>query len=147
MAPARSWPTPIRPCVCGRSSTRFPAATPWPPSAARSFSGALDGVGALFSRAVDQRWCLSQDVDRAPGTPGIQHACQVRELRYQDGSVVSETPLAACSSDTPAAGELPCWQLAAPSARCQGDAPVELVIRRDQAPADGSLIEIRCDPA
>jgi len=113
----------------------------------QELSGALDGVGALFSRAVDQRWCLSQDVDRAPGTPGIQHACQVRELRYQEGSVVSETPLAACSSDTPAAGELPCWQLAAPSARCQGDAPVELVIRRDQAPADGSLIEIRCDPA
>lgn len=113
----------------------------------RELSGALDSVGALFSRAVDQRWCLSQDVDRAPGMPGIQHACQVRELRYQDGSVVDEAPLAACSSETPPAGELPCWQLAAPSARCPGDAPVELVIRRDQAPADGSLIEIRCDPA
>lgn len=113
----------------------------------QDFSGALDGVGALFARAVNQRWCLGADVDRAPGMPGVQHACQVREVRYEDGSVVSETPLAACSSDTPPAGELPCWQLAAPSDRCQGNAPVELVIRRDQPPADGSLIEIRCDPA
>jgi hypothetical protein len=113
----------------------------------QDFSGTLDGVGALFARAVNQRWCLSADVDRAPGMPGVQHACQVREVRYESGSVVSETPLAACSSDTPPAGELPCWQLAAPSDRCQGNAPVELVIRRDQPPADGSLIEIRCDPA
>jgi hypothetical protein len=106
---------------------------------------ALDRVGTLVARTVGRRWCLSPDVDLAPGVPGVQDACQVRELRYDGDDLVDTTPLAKCTSDTPAPGELPCWQLVSPSDRCAAEAPVELRIRRAEPPADGAMIELSCN--
>lgn len=75
--------------------------------------------------------------------PGVQSDCRVRALRYQGDPAAAL--LDACASDTPASGELPCWQLVSPSDRCAEEAPIELVVRR-AAPATGStLIEVRCN--
>jgi hypothetical protein len=106
-------------------------------------SGAMDTLGALIGRTMSQRWCLPADVDRVPGEPGIQHTCQVRDRSY-DGDT-SPTLLDACSSETPAPGELPCWHLVSPSDRCEAEAPVELVIRRAALPSSTLQIEVSCN--
>ncbi|HWN70894.1 MAG TPA: hypothetical protein VNM90_24800 [Haliangium sp.] len=104
---------------------------------------AMDILGALIGHTMSQRWCLPADVDRLPVDPGIQHTCQVSERSY-DGDPTA-TPLAACSSDTPAPGELPCWYLVSPSERCEAEAPVELVIRRAALPPSTAQLEVTCN--
>lgn len=115
---------------------------------AEDAGNALDDVGTRVARAVGQRWCLSPDVDLAPGVPGVQDACQVRELRFDGDEVVDNTPLDKCTSATPAPDELPCWQLVSASDRCDAEASVELVIRRAGPPLDGvlpgTLVDVSC---
>ncbi|HWN66917.1 MAG TPA: hypothetical protein VNM90_04710, partial [Haliangium sp.] len=112
---------------------------------AEDAGNALDDVGTLVAGAVGRRWCLDSAVDLAPGVPGVQDACQIREQRYEGDEVVDDTPLDKCASATPAPDELPCWQLVSESDRCDGETSVELVIRRAGAPADGALIDVSCN--
>lgn len=108
-------------------------------------SEALTLIATLLAEVIGNP-CLEPSIDLEPETEGIQHDCQVSDVRYIGPEVVSEDPLKQCSSNTPSADEYPCWYFEANTETCSStDQPFELIIERGQdKPPAGTKAVLNC---
>lgn len=108
-------------------------------------SEALTLIAQLLAKVIGNP-CLEPKIDLEPEADGIQHDCQVSDVRYIGPEIVSEDPLKQCSSNTPSADEYPCWYLDANTESCSNaEQPIELVIERgENVPPAGTKAIISC---
>lgn len=106
-------------------------------------SGALDLIGSLLAKVLDNPFCLTTDVFRnggegADGT--LPYDCQVSDVLYGE-----ETPLPHCDSTTDPTNK-PCWFIQENMQGCMlaGEPYQELVVERDVAPPSDTDVIIHC---
>lgn len=93
--------------------------------------------------------CIDGAIDLEPDLDGLQSSCTVSEVYWPDTPMHSERVLPACSSDAPAAEELPCWRLAPDPTYCPDtETAARLEIYRGPEPVStGTQVRALCATA
>ena len=88
--------------------------------------------------------CFDGAIDLEPDEPGIQHECQVSQLRFADSDQQEETLLFECSFADAPDDERPCWWIDE-DADCalDGGYGFEVLRGRESVPG-GTTVRVRC---
>ncbi|WP_428261916.1 hypothetical protein [Haliangium sp.] len=106
---------------------------------------ALDLVGSLLAKVLDNPFCLTVDVD-LDEADGLQYDCQVSDVLppVTTGGPPDETPLEHCNGDQ---SNLPCWHIEVNEEGCTNVGPPfqELVVERgDQTVSPATQVVVKC---
>jgi hypothetical protein len=111
----------------------------------RDLSGALNLIGDLLAKLLDNPFCLTTDVFIREQTDGVRpYDCQVSDVRDTNGV---ETALPHCDNTDGSATNTPCWFIRTNEVGCAkaGEPFQELVVERgDTAPPGDTRVVVSC---
>ena len=125
---------------------QFPARNTFTPICQDNLSSSLVLIANLLAAVIGNP-CMKGNIDRDPGTPGVQEDCVVTEVTNPDFPGETRVVLPKCSQNPPAAGEKPCWRLADDPTMCTGPAfpsGLALVVEHDVIPTGRVFDEAAC---
>lgn len=146
LVPACQVPTPDGMGIESRATTgvrlrsfleQFPGRNTIQTICQRDLSGALDLIGDLLAKLLDNPFCLTTDVYIRPEADGVRpYDCQVSDVRDSNGV---ETALPHCDNTDGNPTNTPCWFIRINEAGCEkaGEPYQELVVERGQTTTPG----------